>query len=89
MPTGSRTSTTSGPIRGTPGIAPESIRATIPTEPAVSAVSTGPNTAPGSTVAGSVGPSYPVPWRIDPARRDAEARAVRILGLIVDGLRAR
>ncbi|MFE3167875.1 hypothetical protein [Streptomyces sp. NPDC059224] len=27
-------------------------------------------------------------WRIDPARGDAEARAARILGLIVDGLRA-
>ncbi|MFG2971000.1 TetR/AcrR family transcriptional regulator [Streptomyces sp. NPDC048288] len=27
-------------------------------------------------------------WRIDPARGDATARAARILGLIVDGLRA-
>ncbi|MEU1161632.1 hypothetical protein ABZ372_13100 [Streptomyces sp. NPDC005921] len=27
-------------------------------------------------------------WRIDPARGDAGARAARILGLIVDGLRA-
>lgn len=28
-------------------------------------------------------------WRIDPARGDAQARAVRILELVVDGLRAR
>jgi hypothetical protein len=52
----SRTSTISRPIRGMPRIFPETIRPMMPTEPMLDVVRTGPNTAPGSTVASSVGP---------------------------------
>jgi len=49
----SRTSTTSKPIRGVPGILPCTIRATMPTEPMVLVVRIGPKTAPGRIVARS------------------------------------
>jgi hypothetical protein len=41
---------------GIPRIFPDSMRATMPTEPMVPVVRMGPNTAPGSTVTSSVEP---------------------------------
>ncbi len=53
----SRTSTTSRPMRGTPGISPRSIRPITCTEPRLAVVRIGPNTAPGRIV---VRPVLPV-----------------------------
>src|SRR5215813_1094939 len=90
----SRTSTTSRPIRGVPGMLPRTIRAMIPTEPMLLVLRIGPNGARqyggqrGQTfVAGHILPGRLLRKRLGPSVGD-ECRVVRIgpQGLVGDPL---